>query len=152
MAKKVLGDKFEEFEKMIQLEKLDLNRDKILDFTDLDIALKQGDEKLAKKIAAERLRELREEASVIVVSSPDAKLLFTELGAEVHDIIELVAEALGIEWEGIGKKIKKKIVWEWYCPACGKIYEKKGMCEICGSPLKRRPKVSRQVKKEDDRY
>ncbi len=55
------------------------------------------DSKLAKKIAAERLRELREEASVIVVSSPDAKLLFTELGAEVHDIIELVAEALGIQ-------------------------------------------------------
>ena len=54
------------------------------------------DPELAKKVAAERLRELKEVANVIVTASPDAKILFTELGAGVYDIIEIVAEALRV--------------------------------------------------------
>ena len=50
---------------------------------------------LARRVAVERLRELKEEADVIVTASPDAKILFTELGAEAYDIVEIVAEALG---------------------------------------------------------
>ncbi len=54
------------------------------------------DPELAKKVAAERLRELRDVANVIAVASPDAKILFSELGAEVYDIIEIVAESLKV--------------------------------------------------------
>ena len=54
------------------------------------------DPKLAKKVAAERLRELKEVANVIVTASPDAKILFTELGVEAYDIIEIVAESLRV--------------------------------------------------------
>ncbi len=52
------------------------------------------DSKLAREVARERLRELREAGELIVVASPDALLLFRELGAEVHDVVEIVAEAL----------------------------------------------------------
>ncbi|GBC74743.1 tRNA(fMet)-specific endonuclease VapC [archaeon HR06] len=59
-----------------------------------------------------------------------------------------VATLLGLKVKpAITKGIDKIIYWIYFCGACGKIYrEDKGVCEICGSPLKRKPR--RKYKKD----
>lgn len=58
--------------------------------------------------------------------------------------MENVCEALGIPFSSLIKKgIKKKILWEVYCPYCKEIHKPEDLftqCERCGSKLKRRPK------------
>ena len=54
--------------------------------------------------------------------------------------VQNVASALGLKFEPVGREIRKQVRWEWYCPACGRTYNRKGECEYCGTPLKRRPK------------
>jgi len=55
-----------------------------------------------------------------------------------------VCESLGIPYSPLIKKgIKKRILWEVYCPYCKEIHEPEDLfeqCERCGSKLKRRPK------------
>lgn len=51
---------------------------------------------LVRRIAQERLRELSTVSNIIVTSSPDATIVFRELGANVYDIVEVMAEALGL--------------------------------------------------------
>lgn len=54
------------------------------------------DEELAIEVARERLNELREAGGCVVTAMPDAMLVFRELGAECLDVVEVVAEALGL--------------------------------------------------------
>lgn len=57
--------------------------------------------------------------------------------------LQNTAKSLGIETIGIHfQKIKKQIEWQWYCPSCFKKYDSEagGICQICGSKLKRKPK------------
>jgi UPF0271 protein len=58
--------------------------------------------------------------------------------------IENLCSELDIPYSPLGKDgIKKKIIWEVYCPFCNVPYEAEDLntlCERCGSRLKRRPK------------
>ena len=102
--------------------------------------LEPSEDSLRKVIeAAEETGDLE------VLSEADIELLALalELNATVvtNDFaVQNVAEKLGLEWEGIGKSIRRFIQWEWYCPGCKRVYERKGKCEFCGLELKRRPK------------
>jgi len=58
----------------------------LLPFIDVDLALRIGEM---------RLSELYEFGDTFVVASPDAKLLFSKLGAEVYHVVELFHESLG---------------------------------------------------------
>lgn len=53
--------------------------------------------------------------------------------------VQNVAGELGLEVVPVGKAIRKRIEWVWYCPACGRKADRKGVCEVCGTELKRKP-------------
>ncbi|MEM2928944.1 MAG: ribonuclease VapC [Nitrososphaerota archaeon] len=62
--------------------------------------------------------------------------------------LQNTAKYLDIEIKGVHfPKIKKSIEWQWYCPSCFKKYdnEANGICQICGSELKRKPKKLRNL-------
>ena len=95
----------------------------------------------AVKAAARRTGDLD------VLSRADLDVL--ALAYELHGVvvtndfaIQNVASEMGISWEG-SKGISRKIDWEWYCPACWKKYPRRGVCEVCGTPTKRRPKKTK---------
>lgn len=97
----------------------------------------------------------RETGDLDVLSRADIEVLALalEIGGKVatNDFaVQNVAEALGIEFIPVGKRIRRKIEWEWYCPACGRRYGKKGICEFCGTKLKRRPKSPGRCRKVRD--
>lgn len=58
--------------------------------------------------------------------------------------VENICSELGIPFAALTRKgIKKKILWEIYCPFCKDIRKAEDLfmsCERCGSKLKRRPK------------
>ncbi|MGD6806509.1 MAG: NOB1 family endonuclease [Candidatus Bathyarchaeia archaeon] len=58
--------------------------------------------------------------------------------------IQNVAKKLGIEFSALATfGIKRQLEWVRYCPACFKQYpaDSKFMdCQVCGTPLKRKPK------------
>jgi len=93
------------------------------------------------------------DAGVFVEGRAVEGALALEIGGKVatNDFaVQNVAEALGIEFIPVGKRIRRKIEWEWYCPACGRRYGKKGICEFCGTKLKRRPKSPGRCRKVRD--
>ena len=54
--------------------------------------------------------------------------------------IQNVAKKIGLKFIAVGEEgIKKVIVWQYYCPGCRKKYDKEGICEVCGTKLKRKP-------------
>jgi len=55
-----------------------------------------------------------------------------------------VAKVLGIEYAPIATQgIRRVINWKLYCPACGRKYNDENVneCKICGTKLKRKPKL-----------
>ena len=101
------------------------------------------------KPAGEFVRKVEEKAEetgdLDVLSRADIEIIalaLQEKGVLVTNdfAVQNVAEALGIKVEKLGKGIRKRIRWEWYCPACGRRYKRKGICEVCGTELKRRPR------------
>ena len=58
--------------------------------------------------------------------------------------IQNMAETLGIKYLGLATPgIKKRLTWSIYCPGCKRIYskpQKDGVCPICGTELRRKPK------------
>ncbi len=57
--------------------------------------------------------------------------------------IQNIAKKIGINFIPVGEVgIKKVFEWEWYCPACFRKYKGPGVCEVCGTKLKRRVKKS----------
>ncbi|GEM_PF-784590 len=68
----------------------------VLDVPEYHTLLPFIDEKMTRKIVQERIRELKEEADTIVVSSPDLKILFSDFDVDVYDVIEIIGEALGV--------------------------------------------------------
>jgi UPF0271 protein len=85
-----------------------------------------------------------------VLSRADMDVL--ALAYELHGMVvtndfavQNVASQMGIPWEGTGKEIKREIEWEWYCPACWKKYKARGVCEVCGTLTKRRPRKAKTL-------
>ena len=55
--------------------------------------------------------------------------------------VENLCELLDISYTPlITMGIKKFYRWFYFCPGCGKTNDKDGLCRICGTPLKRKPK------------
>jgi UPF0271 protein len=55
--------------------------------------------------------------------------------------VENLCELLDISYTSmITMGIKKFYQWFYFCPGCGKTNDKDGLCRICGTPLKRKPK------------
>ena len=93
------------------------------------------------KLVKERAGELGEnlsEADVAVLAlalQVEGTLLSDDYG------VLNVASELGIPWKTVRTKgIGVRVKWTWYCPNCGKVYDRYlKECPICGSKLKRRP-------------
>ena len=86
----------------------------------------------------------RETGDLDVLSPADREVLALayEIGATLvtNDFaVQNVASRMGIDWESTEKGISRNIKWGWYCPACWKKAQKKGVCEFCGTKTKRRP-------------
>lgn len=55
--------------------------------------------------------------------------------------IQNVAAKLGLKIIAVGERgIREILKWQYYCPGCKKKYERVGICNICGTKLKRRAK------------
>jgi len=118
----------------------------------LKIKLDEGKEEHLKK--AKRMAELSGDK----LSKTDLSVLALGLKLKEENLNPIiisddyslcnVATLLGLRVKpAITKGINEIIYWVYFCRACGKIYkEDKGVCEICGSPLKRKPR--RKYKKE----
>jgi UPF0271 protein len=125
----------------------------------LDIIIKKGLIKIVKpkeKYIKKIIEISKEIGDFKKLSKTDIEILAIALEEEnkgknaiiVSDDYSLqnIAKHLGIEIEGIHfPKIKKSIEWQWYCPSCFKKYDNEvnGICQICGSKLKRKPKKQR---------
>ena len=90
-----------------------------------EIALKTGDLDVLSRADLEVLA-LALQKNGIVVSNDFA--------------VQNVASAAGLEIEDSGKQISRRIQWMWYCPACGLTGRQKGICDRCGTELKRKPR------------
>ena len=113
---------------------------------EVDVPLNVRIVKPAGKFLRKVEEKARETGDLDVLSRADLEIIALALQKKgvlvTNDFaVQNVAEALGIEVEKLGKGIRKIIRWEWYCPACGRRYERKGICEVCGTELKRRPKA-----------
>lgn len=58
--------------------------------------------------------------------------------------VQNVLLSLGIQFKGVKRKgVEKRIVWILYCPSCGRTFPpsyRKGVCDACGAPLRRKPR------------
>ncbi len=55
--------------------------------------------------------------------------------------VENLCELLDISYTAmITKGIKNFYQWFYFCPGCGKTDDTDGLCRVCGTPLKRKPK------------
>jgi|ETN01SMinimDraft_4_1059930.scaffolds.fasta_scaffold08632_2 UPF0271 protein len=83
------------------------------------------------------------------VSLPDMELLALSLEFNAPIVtddygIQNLAKDLNIKFIPVAQEgIKKVLVWEYYCSGCRKKYNRTGVCDICGSKIKRR--ASRSV-------
>ena len=93
------------------------------------------------KLVKEKAKELGEdlsEADVAVLA------LALQVGGTVlsddYGVLNVASE-LGIPWKTVRTKgISGKVKWAWYCPNCGKVYDRRlSECPTCGSKLKKRP-------------
>jgi len=52
-----------------------------------------------------------------------------------------IAKKLGIGFIPVGEHgIKEVFHWQYYCPACWKKFDSPGICDVCGTKLKRKVK------------
>ena len=96
-----------------------------------DVAKKSGDLSVLSDTDIEILAlaiELKQENPMVEIWSNDFA-------------IQNVAYLLNIKWHSpSGKEIKKAIVWQYFCPGCGKRFKvlpSDGICDVCGTPLRR---------------
>jgi UPF0271 protein len=120
------------------------------------IAVENG--KLKVKVPDETsLRKIRASATVVgdtfFLSETDLQVLALalELKAEGYSplivtddySIQNVANQVGIEFASLATYgIRRRLHWVRYCPACHRKYpadSKQKTCEVCGTPLKRKP-------------
>lgn len=96
------------------------------------------------KAAKEKVdRAARETGDIARLSPVDRELLAlaVELGAVLLTddySIQNLAQHLGIPYRPVGlKAIQKKLVWNYRCTGCGKIFkEQHPDCPVCGSALR----------------
>ena len=91
------------------------------------------------------LHAARETGDVTVLSPADIDLLALalELSATlVSDdfAVHNVAHALGITVRSIQQRTAQPRKWKYRCSGCGRYYQKEGICEVCGSQIKRKLK------------
>lgn len=64
--------------------------------------------------------------------------------------VQNVAEALGLRHRGLATPgIRRRFTWTLYCPGCRREYgepQPDGMCPVCGTPLRRKPKGKSRVR------
>jgi len=102
------------------------------------------------------LGELGEEG---VLSEADTQILALglQLGSEGYDpiivsddyAVQNVADRMGMEFRSLTTRgIKKRYRWTTYCPGCRRTFDgpvKGNVCTTCGTELKRRPRVEREI-------
>jgi UPF0271 protein len=58
--------------------------------------------------------------------------------------VQNIADKISIKYQSLGvKRIKKQIIWIFYCPGCRRRFnepQKDSICPICGTPIKRKPR------------
>lgn len=91
------------------------------------------------------LHAARETGDAPVLSPADIDILALalELSATlVSDdfAVQNVAHALGLSICPIQQRTAQPIRWRYRCAGCGRYYEKEGICEVCGSQIKRKLK------------
>jgi UPF0271 protein len=64
--------------------------------------------------------------------------------------VQNVADRLGLGYKGlVTQGIKRRYRWITYCPGCRKTFQNPpgdGVCTVCGTKLKRRPSIERNIK------
>lgn len=104
------------------------------------------------------LREMGEEG---VLSEADTQILALglQLGSEGYDpiivsddyAVQNVADRMGMEFRSLTTwGIKKRYRWTTYCPGCRRTFDgpvEGNVCTTCGTELKRRPRVEREIDK-----
>jgi UPF0271 protein len=93
--------------------------------------------------AVDRAAEQTGDTSVLSGTDRDILALARELGGIlVTDdfAVQNVAHRLGIEVHPIQQRRAAPRKWVFRCTGCGRYAEKAGICDICGSPIKRKLK------------
>jgi UPF0271 protein len=92
-----------------------------------------------------RVRNAAEETGdVSVLSETDVHLValaYEEEATLVTDdyAMQNVASRLGVETRGAGKEeIEEERDWHYQCAGCGRVYDEKKRCEVCGSETTRK--------------
>lgn len=100
-----------------------------------DIAKKTGDLKVLSET----------DLNLIALTLEFEKIMNREVILYTNDYsMENVCSELNLQFSPLGKEgIKKKIIYEIYCPYCQEVHKQEELnqtCDRCGSKLKRRPK------------
>ncbi|MBL7079891.1 DNA-binding protein [Candidatus Bathyarchaeota archaeon] len=112
-----------------------------------------------EKYRKEVQRVLAEMGETRVLSEADTQILSLGLQlktegkntAIVSDdyAVQNVADRLGLGIKSlVTRGIKKRYRWTTYCPGCRRTYQdppRDGVCQICGTKLKRRPSTEREI-------
>ena len=128
---------------LLEEEKIKLETLKTLKIREVPPTFLKKAEDMAVKVG-EKEKLSKTDLSLLALS-----LYLRECGFEVN----LVTEDFALQNAALHSKIKvlsvrdrkipKGIIWEFYCPACGKRVESwVKICPICGTPIKRKPKRS----------
>jgi len=95
--------------------------------------------------AVRKTRETaRETGDTSVLSGVDVRLValaYDEEATLVTDdyAMQNVASRLGVETRGAGKeRIDEQRDWRYQCAGCGRVYDEKKRCEVCGSETTRK--------------
>jgi UPF0271 protein len=96
-----------------------------------------------KEYTVRVLHAARETGDAPVLSSADIDLLALALELSATLVtddfaVQNVAHALGLSIRSIQQRTAQPRRWKYRCAGCGRYYEKEGICEVCGSPIKRK--------------
>ncbi len=138
------------------MEEVKVEKETIL----VDVLIKEGLKIISpsEKFLKKALTLAKEIGEVQKLSTADISILalslyLKEMGMNVYLVTEdfalqNVSISMGINVVTLkNRKISSTIFWEFYCPGCGKrVSSIVKICPICGTPIKRRPKIKKELR------